>query len=124
MFYSALFLIIVLLIATGTVYDLAFLYYRPKSEHGPMSKFKSKVRLFKLLLNCIRFISLEKIMKPFSLISNVERLLKPSETNEFSIINGIKVCCILQVISGHRWFIEFGNPQENPDYVYWVSAKL
>jgi len=64
----------------------------------------------------------EKIMKPFSLISNLERLLKPSETEEFSIINGFKVCAILQVIIGHRWFIELGNPQSNPNFTHWVSA--
>lgn len=92
----AMFLILSLLVASGTLYDLIFLYYRPKFEHGPM----------------------KKIMKPFSLISNIERLLKPSETEEFSIINGMKVCCILQVISGHRWFIEFGNPQANTDFIY------
>lgn len=63
-------------------------------------------------------------MKPFSLISNLERLLKPSETEEFSILNGMKVCAILQVIVGHRWFIEFGNPQFNPNTVHWVSVKL
>jgi len=63
-------------------------------------------------------------MKPFSLISNFERLLKPSESEEFSIINGFKVCAILQVISGHRWFIEFGNPQFNPNFVHSVSIKL
>lgn len=78
----------------------------------------------KMSYNWIYFIFLEKVMKPFSLISNIERLLKPSESDEFSIMNGMKVCCILQVISGHRWFIEFGNPQANPDYVYWVSMKL
>lgn len=61
-------------------------------------------------------------MKPFSLISNLERLLKPSETEEFSIINGFKVCAILQVIIGHRWFIELGNPQSNPNFTHWVSA--
>lgn len=59
-------------------------------------------------------------MKPFSLISNLDRLLKPSESDEFSIINGFKVCAILQVIVGHRWFIEFGNPQMNPNEVHWV----
>lgn len=63
-------------------------------------------------------------MKPFSIISNMERLLKPSESDEFSIINGFKVCSILQVISGHRWFIEFGNPQSNPNYTHWVRMKL
>lgn len=62
-------------------------------------------------------------MKPFSLISNLERLLKPSESDEFSIINGFKVCAILQVIVGHRWFIEFGNPQMNPIEVHWVSVE-
>lgn len=62
-------------------------------------------------------------MKPFSLISNLERLLKPSETDEFSIMNGFKVLAILQVILGHRWFIEFGNPQSNPNYVHWVCMK-
>lgn len=69
------------------------------------------------------FIS-EKVMKPFSLISNFERLLKPSETEEFSIINGLKVCAILQVIVGHRWFIEFGNPQMNPNFIHFVSIKM
>lgn len=63
-------------------------------------------------------------MKPFSLISNLERLMKPSESEEFSILNGMKVCAILQVIVGHRWFIEFGNPQFNPNTVHWVSVKL
>lgn len=62
-------------------------------------------------------------MKPFSLISNLKRLLKPSETEEFSIINGLKVCAILQVIIGHRWFMEFGNPQANPIYIHWVCIK-
>lgn len=59
-------------------------------------------------------------MKPFSLISNLERLSKPSETEEFSIMNGLKVLAIVQVISGHRWFIEFGNPQANPNFVHFV----
>lgn len=69
------------------------------------------------------YFSSEYVLKPFSLISNIERLLKPSETDEFSIINGLKVCCILQVIPGHRWFIEFGNPQANPDFIYRVSVE-
>lgn len=27
------------LVIVGTLYDLSFLYYRPKSEHGSLSKF-------------------------------------------------------------------------------------
>uniref|UniRef100_A0A2S2R6Q5 Nose resistant to fluoxetine protein 6 n=1 Tax=Sipha flava TaxID=143950 RepID=A0A2S2R6Q5_9HEMI len=94
----ALYVAVTMLVFAGTLYDLIYLQYRPKSEHGPM----------------------KKIMKPFSLISNIERLLKPSESEEFSIINGLKVCAILQVIVGHRWFLEFGNPQMNPDFAHWV----
>lgn len=63
-------------------------------------------------------------MKPFSLVSNIQRLLKPSESEEFSIINGLKVFCIIQVIPGHRWLIEFGNPQSSPNYTHWVSVTL
>lgn len=37
--YSATFAMVSLLVVAGTLYDLAFLQYRPKSEHGPMSKF-------------------------------------------------------------------------------------
>jgi len=65
---------------------------------------------------------LEQIMKPFSLISNLERLLKPAETDEFSVMNGFKVLAIMQVIFGHRWFLELGNPQSNPDFFYEVSG--
>lgn len=52
----------------------------------------------------------------------MERLMKPSESEEFSIINGMKFCAILQVILGHRLFIEFGNPQMNTNEVHWVSG--
>ncbi|XP_050427218.1 nose resistant to fluoxetine protein 6-like [Adelges cooleyi] len=92
------FLLLIGLVGAGTAYDFVFLYYRPKSEHGP----------------------LKKIMKPFSLISNIERLLKPSESDEFSVINGLKVCCILQVILGHRNILEYGYPQMDSDWVYWT----
>ncbi|CAI6362439.1 unnamed protein product [Macrosiphum euphorbiae] len=97
-FVCSMYVMVGLLVIAGTLYDLIYLHYRPKSEHGPM----------------------KKIMKPFSLISNFERLLKPSETEEFSIINGFKVCAILQVIIGHRWFIELGNPQSNPNFTHWM----
>ncbi|KAE9539483.1 hypothetical protein AGLY_004735 [Aphis glycines] len=97
-FVCAMYVLIGLLVIVGTLYDLIYLQYRPKSEHRPMKKF----------------------MKPFSLISNLERLMKPSETEEFSIINGFKVCAILQVIIGHRWFIELGNPQSNPNFTHWM----
>ncbi|XP_050058911.1 nose resistant to fluoxetine protein 6-like isoform X2 [Aphis gossypii] len=97
-FVCAMYVLIGLLVIVGTLYDFIYLQYRPKSEHGPMKKF----------------------MKPFSLISNFERLMKPSETEEFSIINGFKVCAILQVIIGHRWFIELGNPQSNPNFTHWM----
>lgn len=67
------------------------------------------------------FYFLEQIMKPFSLIANFDRLLKPSKTNEFSVINGIKVIAIFQVVIGHRMFLEMGNPQTNPEFLYSVS---
>ncbi|XP_025190639.1 nose resistant to fluoxetine protein 6-like isoform X2 [Melanaphis sacchari] len=97
-FVCAMYVVIGMLVIVGTLYDFIYLQYRPKSEHGPM----------------------KKLMKPFSLISNLERLMKPSETEEFSIINGFKVCAILQVIIGHRWFIELGNPQSNPNFTHWM----
>ncbi|XP_050519778.1 nose resistant to fluoxetine protein 6-like [Daktulosphaira vitifoliae] len=92
------FLILVSMVFLGTWYDFLFLYYKPKSEHG----------------------SLKKIMKPFSLISNLDRLMKPSQSDEFSIMNGFKFLCILQVIHGHRNIREFGNPQMNNDFNYWM----
>ncbi|XP_060849044.1 nose resistant to fluoxetine protein 6-like [Rhopalosiphum padi] len=97
-FVCTMYVMIGLLVIVGTLYDFIYLQYRPKSEHGP----------------------LKKLMKPFSLISNFERLMKPSETEEFSILNGFKVCAILQVIIGHRWFIELGNPQSNPNFTHWM----
>lgn len=63
-------------------------------------------------------------MKPFSLISNMKRLLKPIEIKEFSAINGLKCICILQNIGGHRGYLEFGMPQANPNFMYWVSENI
>lgn len=41
--FSAIYTIIAVLIFVATLYDLIYLQYKPKSEHGPMSKNNSNV---------------------------------------------------------------------------------
>lgn len=125
-------LILICLVYIGTWYDFIFLYYKPKSQHGHLSMYllsglnikavKNENYTSILIYHAVNW--LEKILKPFSLISNLERLMKPSQSDEFSIMNGFKFLCILQVIQGHRAIREFGNPQMNNDFNFWVKMFI
>lgn len=53
--------------------------------------------------------------------TNARRLLKKNDNFELSVIDGLKVFTMCNVILGHRMIILLGNPISNPDYSEQVS---